>query len=87
MKAIFPIYTGESPDCDDCTFPVCPGGDSCTKQTKYAVHPWLGSGPEFTIGEKKTYFTLTQIDAKSASEESHVCIAIASLYISLSGLS
>ena len=31
--------------------------------------------------------TLTQIDSKSASEESHVCIAIASLYISLSGLS
>ena len=56
MKAIFPIYTGESPDCDDCTFPVCPGPDSCTKQTKYAVHPWLGSGPEFTIGEKKPTF-------------------------------
>ena len=33
------------------------------------------------------YATLTQIDSKSASEESHVCIAIASLYISLSGLS
>ena len=30
---------------------------------------------------------MTQIDSKSASEESHVCIAIASLYISLSGLS
>ena len=34
-----------------------------------------------------TACTLTQIDSKSASEESHVCIAIASLYISLSGLS
>ena len=56
LKTIFPFYTGESPDCDNCTFPVCPGLDSCTKQTKYAVHPWLGSGPEFTIGEKKTYF-------------------------------
>ena len=31
--------------------------------------------------------TLTQIDSKSASEESQVCIAIAGLYISLSGLS
>ena len=31
--------------------------------------------------------TELQIDSKSASEESHVCIAIASLYISLSGLS
>ena len=56
LKTIFPFYTGESPDCDNCTFPVCPGPDSCTKQTKYAVHPWLGSGPEFTIGEKKPAF-------------------------------
>ena len=37
--------------------------------------------------EKQCKCTLTQIDSKSASEESHVCIAIASLYISLSGLS
>ena len=32
-------------------------------------------------------FTELQIDSKSASEESQVCIAIAGLYISLSGLS
>ena len=33
------------------------------------------------------YVTELQIDSKSASEESQVCIAISGLYISLSGLS
>ena len=46
------VLIGELPGCDDCTFPVCPGGDSCTKQTKYAVGPWLGTGFEYTIGKK-----------------------------------
>ena len=41
----------------------------------------------FIFGLFFQLYTLTQIDSKSASEESHVCIAIASLYISLSGLS
>ena len=34
-----------------------------------------------------SYYTELQIDSKSASEESQVCIAISGLYISLSGLS
>ena len=25
------------------------GGVSCTNETSYAVGPWLGTGPEFTI--------------------------------------
>ena len=37
---------------------------------------------------RKIYeYTELQIDSKSASEESQVCIAISGLYISLSGLS
>ena len=38
------VLIGQSPDCDNCTFPVCPGGDSCTKETKYAVGNWTGFG-------------------------------------------
>ena len=40
-----------------------------------------------SIYAARYYLTLTKIDSKSASEESQVCIAIAGLYISLSGLS
>merc|ERR1712212_7409 len=43
------VLLGESPDCKNCTFAVCDGHDSCTKQTKYKVGTWLGSGPTFTI--------------------------------------
>ena len=44
------VLIGQSPDCDNCTFPVCPGGDSCTKETKYAVGNWTGIVvQEFTI--------------------------------------
>jgi len=28
---------------------VCDGHDSCTKETTYAVGPWLGDGDNFTI--------------------------------------
>ena len=44
------VLIGEHPDCVNCTFPLCPGMDSCTKQTSYAVRPWLGTGPKYTIG-------------------------------------
>ena len=44
------VLLGQPPDCDDCTFAVCPGGDSCTKETKYAVGKWTGiEDQEFTI--------------------------------------
>ena len=38
------VFIGEDPTCDNCTFPVCAGADSCTKDTTYAVRPWLGQG-------------------------------------------
>jgi hypothetical protein len=28
---------------------VCGGADSCTKNTNYAVRPWLGNGKVFTV--------------------------------------
>ena len=43
------VLLGQSPDCFNCTFTVCDGHDSCTKNTKYAVGSWLGEGPDFTI--------------------------------------
>ncbi len=43
------VFIGESPLCSDCTFPICNEGSSCTKETTYAVRPWLGSGPVFTV--------------------------------------
>merc|ERR1711884_555204 len=44
------VLIGQPPDCDNCTFAVCPGGDSCTKETKYAIGNWTGNASlEFTI--------------------------------------
>ena len=43
------VLLGQSPECSNCTFPVCTGQDSCTKNTKYAVGSWLGEGPDFTV--------------------------------------
>ena len=43
------VLIGESPTCKNCTFPVCSGADSCTKETTYAVQPWLGDGQVFTV--------------------------------------
>ena len=43
------VLIGENPDCKSCTFPICNGMDSCTKDTKYAVGKWLGNGVEFTV--------------------------------------
>ena len=44
------VLIGQPPDCDNCTFAVCSGGDSCTKNTTYAVGNWTGfAGQEFTI--------------------------------------
>ena len=32
------VLLGLSPDCKtNCTFPVCPGGNSCTKETSYGI--------------------------------------------------
>ena len=43
------VLIGEAVECNDCTFAVCDGHDSCTKNTKYAVGDWLGDGDTFTI--------------------------------------
>ena len=43
------VLIGEDPTCTNCTFPVCSGADSCTKDTTYAVRPWLGRGEVFTL--------------------------------------
>ena len=37
------VLIGEEVDCTDCTFPICDGLESCTKETKYATGQWLGS--------------------------------------------
>ena len=43
------VLLGQSPDCNNCTFPVCHGHDLCTKETSYAVGNWLGDGETFTV--------------------------------------
>jgi len=43
------VLLGNAVDCTNCTFPVCDGHDSCTKETKYAVGKWKGEGPDFTV--------------------------------------
>ena len=48
-SSIANVLLGESPDCQNCTFPVCSGPDSCTKETSYAEGCWVGEGSEFTI--------------------------------------
>ena len=36
------VLLGESPLCTNCTFPICSGLHSCTKQTYVSSGPWLG---------------------------------------------
>ena len=43
------VLLGEDVDCESCTFPVCSNTDSCTKDTKFAVGSWLGTGSAFTV--------------------------------------
>ena len=43
------VFIGEDPDCTNCTFPICPGSNSCTKTTSYAVGNWLGTGDVFSV--------------------------------------
>ena len=31
------VLLGEDPNCQNCTFPICDGSDSCTKETNYAA--------------------------------------------------
>ena len=43
------VLLGVSPDCSNCTFPVCTGQTSCTTVTKYATGKWLGQESIFTV--------------------------------------
>jgi len=43
------VLIGEEPNCKSCTFPICNGLNSCTKETKYAIGMWLGQGAQFTV--------------------------------------
>ena len=40
---------GCDPKSNECMFEVCPGHDSCTKETTYGFGPWLGTGQNFTV--------------------------------------
>ena len=35
------VLLGEDPNCKNCTFPICGGGDSCTKDTKFAAGKYI----------------------------------------------
>lgn len=44
------VLIGQEVDCDNCTFPVCSGGDSCTKETTYATGNFVWpNGSQFTV--------------------------------------
>ena len=43
------VFLGESPECTNCTVPICPVTDSCSNTTSYAVGKWLGDGDNFTV--------------------------------------
>ena len=42
-------FLGCDPRGSDCMFNVCPGSDSCTKETSYGTGQWLGTGQNFTV--------------------------------------
>ena len=47
-------FLGCDPRHNDCMFNVCPGQDSCTKETTYGTGQWLGTGQNFTVSTRKT---------------------------------
>ena len=63
------VFIGEDPTCDNCTFPVCEDfGQSCTKNTNYAVDPWLGDGQEFTVVDTPGFGDSDQEDSELIDE-------------------
>lgn len=58
-SSISNVLLGEKPDCNNCTFPVCHGLDSCTKETSYAVGRWVGTGENFTIVDTPGNYQIT----------------------------
>ena len=43
------VLLGEDVNCKNCTFPICNGYDSCTKETSYAKGKWLGQVLNFLV--------------------------------------
>lgn len=44
------VLLGQQPNCETCLFPVCNGGDSCTKETSYGVGNYVQpNGSLFTV--------------------------------------
>ena len=43
------VLLGDAPNCKNCTFPICTGQQSCTKQTKYADGKWLGQASDVIV--------------------------------------
>ena len=63
------VFIGEDPTCDHCTFQVCDDfGQSCTKNTNYAVEPWLGVGQEFTVVDTPGFGDSDQEDSALIDE-------------------
>ena len=67
------VFIGEDPTCDNCTFQVCDDfGQSCTKNTNYAVEPWLGVGQEFTVVDTPGFGDSDQEDSALIDEMMNV---------------
>ena len=62
------VLLGESPDCQNCTFSVCHGLDSCTKETTYAVGSWIGDVAEFTVVDTPGFGDSDNQDAELIDE-------------------
>ena len=45
------VLLGEDVNCKNCTFPICNGYDSCTKETSYAKGKWLGQVLNFLVNQ------------------------------------
>ena len=43
------VLAGCEPSDENCFFPVCPGADSCTKETRIAEGKYLGFGANVTL--------------------------------------
>ena len=70
------ILLGQAFDCKYCTFPVCNGMDSCTKDTKYATGKWLGkAGTKFTVVDTPGFGDSDNNDNEMIDEASY-CLTI-----------
>ena len=66
------VLLGADPLCTNCTFEVCSGTDSCTKETTYATGSWLGSGVNFTVVDTPGFGDSDGEDAANIEEMMNV---------------